>query len=283
MREWLGMENGTKDAIADKLADIIHFSEWYFMNTMNYCEGNFSPSATALNPSANLTDCSTLRPQCKWCLEPHLTHLTHLTTALDTFDITEIIKRQLNGAQETVDFASAMGLAPLQRKIDACRGGFPYLFGLKAAFLFAIGGLFALLIISGRDTSFSFIDIYAKAAVVVSCMYLVLASFATGFARSCANGINSAGKTVGVSAKPGAKHIGVSWAMFAMCLVSSLLWCVVVMRSDVAYISLPQVEDVKEIQRMGLAWLRQRRKGSNATILDSETRPYASDYGKELD
>ncbi|PNY25028.1 Uncharacterized protein TCAP_05033 [Tolypocladium capitatum] len=66
--------NGIKGAAADKLAGKLGVSQWYSLHIMDSCEGNWSPNATALEPSLNVTNCTASSPSHRLNLTEMLDH-----------------------------------------------------------------------------------------------------------------------------------------------------------------------------------------------------------------
>ena len=54
-----------KSGAADKLASKLGISQWYSLHVMDSCEGNWSPNATDLSPSLNVTNCTSSSPSRK--------------------------------------------------------------------------------------------------------------------------------------------------------------------------------------------------------------------------
>lgn len=73
LKDWLHhVEADTSDKlsdlsgnIAEELADKLGLSQWYSLHVTDFCQGLFTPNATTVQPSLNVTNCTRSSPSGK--------------------------------------------------------------------------------------------------------------------------------------------------------------------------------------------------------------------------
>ncbi|KAI1357207.1 actin cortical patch SUR7/pH-response regulator pali [Xylaria arbuscula] len=187
--------------VLEQLDDSVSLPEWYSLHVTNYCQGSYTPNATAFRASYNITNCTAPGPP-------------------GSLNLSTILSDHIPFAG-SIDFAG-LPLSFVQDALDYINGFLLVIF----VFYVLSFGFCALSIILAICAPL--LDRQSKGAhnkiawaqlsiACLACLWLTVASVSTTLvATKGAAGINDAGREFGVSAYGGTKLISISWAAFAV-------------------------------------------------------------------
>ncbi|KAJ3559637.1 hypothetical protein NPX13_g9506 [Xylaria arbuscula] len=193
--------------VLEQLGDSVSLPEWYSLHVTNYCQGSYTPNATAFRTSYNITNCTAPGPP-------------------GSLNLSTILSDHIPFAG-SIDFAG-LPLSVVQDALDYINGFLLVIF----VFYVLSFGFCALSIILAICAPF--LDRESKGTnnkiawaqlsiACLACLWLTVASVSTTLvATKGAAGISDAGREFGVSAYGGTKLIAISWAAFAVMFVNFL-------------------------------------------------------------
>ncbi|POR38809.1 Uncharacterized protein TPAR_00994 [Tolypocladium paradoxum] len=198
--------NGIKGGVADKLASKLGVSQWYSLHVMDSCEGNWSPNATAPNPSLNVTNCTTSSPSHRLNLTDILDHelkVGPLKLNLSDINWPDSIQDKLDVLNDAllalfIVYVLAMGFS-----------GLSMLLNLGALLLPGKTGLLLLNLIVG--------SLGGLACTIGSIVVTVAGSKGV-------REINDKGAKVGISAERGTQFYLLSWIATGFMLAVAIFW-----------------------------------------------------------
>lgn len=204
--EFESIANDIGNDIADKLADKLGIEQWYSWHLMDFCQGKYTPNATAKSVGYNITSCSK-------------------KVALYHFDIEDVIGSQLeigplhintsdiNFPQDIQD-----GLNDLSAAVDAIF--VLYAIAIACSGLAIITGIIAFIMNTPRLVTFGNICLTG-----LGFLTLLIPSIALVVVQNkAAHLINKYGNDIGVYAYKGAKYLIITWVATAVLALANIAW-----------------------------------------------------------
>ncbi|KAG9244904.1 actin cortical patch SUR7/pH-response regulator pali [Calycina marina] len=200
--------NNIAGDIADKLASELGIDQWYSLHLMDYCEGTYSPNATAKGAKKNVTSCSK-------------------QTAMYHFDITQTIDDQLHLGKYNISLTDIDWSDKLQDGINALNVAMDatfvlYAIGIAAAGLAILTSLIAFFLHGSRLISFGNWGLASIAFIA----FLICSIIITIVQKKFTSIINKYGNDIGLYAHRGSKYLVITWVATAVMFLAMVAWVV---------------------------------------------------------
>ncbi|KAI1288562.1 actin cortical patch SUR7/pH-response regulator pali [Xylaria venustula] len=180
----------------------LHFPEWYSLHVTNYCQGVYTPNATALGVPYNTTNCTAPKPP------GGLNLLAILSDHLPSSERIGLTDLPIAAIQDALVYINSLLLDIFVFYVLS--------FGF-CAFLVFLSIVTLFFDHESREKTHKRVVLAQMSIACLACLWLAVASVSiTLVARKGAAGINNVGKEVGVSAHGGTKLIAISWAAFTV-------------------------------------------------------------------
>lgn len=224
-----GLTSALTNSIGDSLAEQLGIGEFYSIHAMDFCQGNFQPSAFDVNPSANVTNCSMPLDFCK----------RHLLPASFLFSYPNADNLIPAAYNFTDKLNQELGVGPLQftltdlgvgSDIQSTLNYVPKIAKALAALFIAtvaltgfsmLGAIVGFLGRAGRCTCFFNLAVALGSAVFL----LASALLATIGPREVERQIQQrGGADLGLGVLSNSKLARILWAAFALMAATTLFW-----------------------------------------------------------
>jgi len=206
--------------LSTDIANALNLSDFYSVHVMDYCQGDYSPNATARRPKENVTSCSS-------------------RTALFHFNPSQVIQDALPDGitLDDIQWPSAITNAEKDVKIASQVMAIFYIIGTAMAGLAMIGALLGIFINSRLSAFFNFVlDIVSRrhsvrdaapcADILPQLAFLtigVASAVATALMAKATSAINQYGKEIGIASSKGDTFLAMTWTATGVMLLASLM------------------------------------------------------------
>lgn len=212
--------NDIQNDLVDKLAAEIGIKQWYSLHMMDMCEGTYSPNATAVGASYNVSKCT------------NKTAMYHFDPAGTIQEELQVGKLQLNLTSIQWPDELTDGLAAINALLDATFVLF--CIGIAACGLVIIFSAIAFFLPSTYAPSpinhhyhSRMISLLGGAMSLIAFLALGLASaIVTAFVVKATSVANEYGNQIGLYAYKGDKFLALTWASTGVMFFAILAWVV---------------------------------------------------------
>ena len=201
----LNLSSELQGSIVHSVAQALNIHDFYSMHVLDYCEGYYEPTAVAnatSQPSKNVT----------FCEQPG---------AMFTFNITEILQRELRGG---VTLADLHWPDDIQNALDVLDVATRVMFVMYCVGIGLVGAamLSALLGIFASGVLHAWLN--ALLDLVAAIAFGIGSGIATAIAVSVTNAVGQYGSAIGVSAYRGNGFLTISWVATALVVLAMFAW-----------------------------------------------------------